>query len=868
MTLTVAAPTFEHHRDPLGIGTAAPRISWKTEAPAGWRQAGYELRFERGGDAIGFAPVGSADSVLVEWPDKPLNSRERVTVQVRVVGDDGTRSGWSEASFVEAGLLDPTDWVAYPVGAGWPEDPALDHRRPTLVRRDFTSRGPITSARLYATAHGLYEVEINGQRIGTDAMSPGWTPYRSKLRYYSYDVTESIVSGPNTIGAWLGDGWYRGRLGWYEGFTNLYGSDLSLLAQLEIRYEDGSTEVVATDDAWRAAPGPILHSGNYDGESYDARLELTGWSEPGFDASGWGRVVAAHRDPATLVAPDGPPVRCTEEVAPVAVLTTPGGKRVLDFGQNLVGRIRIRVSGEAGDRVTIRTAEVLQDGDVYTRPLRSAKSTDEYVLAGRAVEEWEPRFTFHGFRFAEVDGWPGDLDAAVADGALVARVYHTDMQRTGWFESSNPLVNQLHENVVRSMRGNFLDIPTDCPQRDERAGWTGDLQVFAPTASYLYDVSGMLTSWLEDVAIEQLPDGTVPWYVPVIPAHKMWSPIRPGAAWGDVATFTPWTLYERFGDVRILEAQYDSARMWVELVERLAGPDRLWNEGFQLGDWLDPAAPPHDPADARTDRYLVATAYFARSADRLSRMAGVLGRHEDRDRFAQLATEVRAAFAAEYLLPDGRMTSDAQTAYSLAIAFELLPESQLASAGTRLAELVEEADHRIATGFVGTPLVSDALTSTGHPDAAYALLLEEQAPSWLYAVKQGATTIWERWDSLLPDGTVNPGAMTSFNHYALGAVADWLHRVVAGLAPAEPGYRRIAFRPQPGGGLTSAAARHETPYGLASIDWRIAGQTMRVEVTVPTGTEATVELPGQPAVHVTSGTHSFECAIANANAAA
>jgi len=371
-------------------------------------------------------------------------------------------------------------------------------------------------------------------------------------------------------------------------------------------------------------------------------------------------------------------------------------------------------------------------------------------------------------------------------------------------------------------------------------------------------VSGMLSSWLKDVAIEQLPDGTVPWYVPVIPAHRMWTPIRPGAAWGDVATLTPWALYERFGDRGILEAQYESAKRWVERVERLAGDDRLWDEGFQLGDWLDPSAPPQDPADARTDRYLVATAYFARSAERLARMAEVLGRDADRDRFDRLAGQVREAFSRAYVLPDGRMTSDAQTAYSLAIAFELVPRAQRDVAGRRLAELVEEAGHRIATGFVGTPLVSDALTVTGHPDAAYSLLLEEEAPSWLYAVRQGGTTIWERWDSLLPDGTVNPGTMTSFNHYALGAVADWLHRVVAGIEAAAPGYRSIRFRPRPGGGLTHAAAQHETPYGRAAIAWRIEDGRLHVEVTVPTGSDAVVELPGQDPVTVGSGLHHFE----------
>ncbi|GAA4433540.1 glycoside hydrolase family 78 protein [Georgenia halophila] len=859
MTLAVTPPIFEHHREAFGIGTSTPRLSWKTAAPPGWEQAAYELRVERGGRLWRTpSPVRSPESVLVPWPVDPLHSRERATVSVRVLGADGTSSGWSEPAAVETGLLSACDWVAQAVGAAWEEDPDLDERRPSILRREFSASERLTSARLYVTAHGVFEMEINGRRIGDDAMAPGWTPYRDKLRYSTYDVTDAIAVGENAIGAWLGDGWYRGRLGWYGGFRNIYGHDLSLLAQLELRYADGSTQVVATDDTWRAAPSPILHTGNYDGECYDARLELTGWSEPGFDDAAWYRVVAAHRDPETLVAPAGPPVRCTEEVTPVEVLTTPSGARVLDLGQNLVGRLRIRLSGAAGDRVVIRTAEVLQEGEIYTRPLRTARSTDEYVVAGRGVEEWEPRFTFHGFRYAEITGWPGDLEAAVARGEIVARVYHTDMERTGWFSCSDPSVERLHQNVVWSMRGNFLDIPTDCPQRDERVGWTGDIQVFAPTASFLYDVSGMLESWLGDVAIEQLPDGTVPWYVPVIPAHRMWTPIRPGAAWGDVAALTPWALYERFGDAGLLGAQYASAKKWVELVERVAGPDRLWDEGFQLGDWLDPAAPPQDPADARTDRYLVATAYFARSADRVARMAEVLGLRDDAARFAKLSAEVRQAFAAAYVEPGGRMASDAQTAYSLAIAFELVPEDLRDFAGERLAELVEEAGHRIATGFVGTPLVCDALTATGHADAAYDLLLEERAPSWLYAVRQGATTIWERWDSLRPDGTVNPGTMTSFNHYALGAVADWLHRVVAGLEPAEPGYRRIRFRPQPGGGLTRASAEHETPYGRAAIAWRIDGETLHVEVTVPTGSAATVELPGGEPVAVSSGTHDFQ----------
>ncbi|WP_246121576.1 alpha-L-rhamnosidase [Pseudonocardia cypriaca] len=800
--------------------------------------------------------VLSAEQILVPWPEEPLASRERATVRVRVQGTDRSWSMWSPETEIETGLLEPSGWVARPVGGAWPEDLDSDDRRPALVRRAFDVTGGIVSARVYASAHGLYELEINGTRVGDDVLSPGWTVYPKRLRYYTYDVTGLLRAGENVIGGWLGDGWYRGRLGWRGGFRNLFGSDLSLIAQLEIRYADGRTQTVATDADWLAATGPIVRTGNYDGEDYDARDERPGWSSPGLDPAGWTPVAVRDRDPATLVAPTGPPVRCTEEIAPVAVLTTPSGKRVLDFGQNLVGRLRIRVHGERGAKVVIRTAEVLQDGELYQRPLRDARSTDTYVLAGRpGGEEWEPRFTFHGFRYAEVEG-PADLDA-------IARVLHSDLERTGWFTCSDPLLERLHENVVWSMRGNFVDIPTDCPQRDERVGWTGDLQVFAPTAAFLFDVTGMLSSWLQDVAAEQLPDGTVPWYVPVIPAHEVWTPIRPGAAWGDVATLTPWVLYERTGDSGLLEAQYGSARAWVDLVDRLAGEDHLWDSGFQLGDWLDPSAPPDDPAAGQTDKYLVATAYFAASSRAVARMATVLGREEDAAHYEKLADAVGEAFCAAYVLPDGRMVSDSQTAYSLAIGFDLLPsEDARAAAGARLAELVAAAGNRIATGFVGTPLVTDALSSTGELATAYDLLLGRECPSWLYPVTQGATTIWERWDSLLPDGRVNPGSMTSFNHYALGAVADWLHRVVAGLAPLAPGYCEVRFAPRPGGGLTRAAARHRSPYGMVGISWELVDGTLTVDTELPTGTTGVLDLDGEPPHALGPGKHRHTVTIA------
>ncbi|GGX76496.1 glycoside hydrolase family 78 protein [Streptomyces fructofermentans] len=868
MSTQPAPVTFEHLRDGLGIGVAEPRLTWHLPDGATTQDA-YELEVHRDGHVHRTGRTPGTGHILVPWPAPALSSRERATVRVRVWTDRSTEpSPWSDPGTVEAGLLRADDWTAVPVGPAWDQDPDTD-RRPARVRTDFTLRAPVARARLYVTAHGLYEAEINGRRVGDDTLSPGWTVYGQRLRYYTYDVTDHLAEGPNTIGAWLGDGWYRGHIGFDGGHRNLYGTDQSLLAQLEVTHTDGTTTVVATDPSWQAAPSPILFTGLYEGETYDARLNDPSWSTPrhGTDdhhGTTWTAVATAARDPRTLVAPQGPPVRCTQEIHPVEVSTTADGRHLLDFGQNLVGRLRITVDGPAGTTVTLRHAEVLQNGELATRPLRDAHSTDTYVLNGTGTQTWEPRFTLHGFRHAEVTGWPGEL----RHGAIVARVHHTDMRRTGWFECSDPMVTRLHENVVWSMRGNFVDIPTDCPQRDERLGWTGDIQVFAPTAGFLYDCAGMLDSWLADVAAEQLPDGTIPWYVPVIPGGPQWTPVKPGAAWGDVSTLTPWVLYRRFGDLELLRRHFPMGRAWVDLMARLSGDSRLWDTGHQLGDWLDPNAPPEDPAASRTDRHLVATAYFAWSARHVHWSARELGLTEVADEYARLADEVAEAFRARYVLPGGRMSSDTPTAYAVALAFGLLPDAaQRSHAGDRLAELVLADDARIATGFVGTPLICDALTDAGHLDVAYRLLTQTECPSWLYPVTMGATTIWERWDSLRPDGTLNPGGMTSFNHYALGAVADWMHRVVAGLEPTSPGYRTLRFRPRPGGGITWARARHETPYGTAAVSWERTAAGLSVHVTVPSGCEGVVELPGHAPRTVGPGEHHLDTAALDRTAA-
>lgn len=846
----------------FGIGSAAPALSWRalTELPA-WQQQRYQLELQIAGQpTVRSDEIESSESAFVDWPFASLPSRQQLALRVRIWGKDGSASDWSEPLAIETGLLVPADWSARFISPDWDEDIGAPQPAP-LLRHGFQVGAGLVQARLYVSALGCYEANLNGKVVGDEVLAPGWTSYSHRLRYQTHDVTAQMREGENVLAARLGDGWYRGRLGFSGGSRNHFGERLALLAQLELRYADGRIERVISDADWRASTGGLRSSDIYDGERYDARLEPAGWLQPGFDARGWVGVRLLERDLSTLVAPDGPPMRRIETRRPIAITTSPSGKTILDFGQNLVGWLRLSgMQGPRGREITLRHAEVLQDGELCTEPLRHAASTDRYVLSGEgASETWEPRFTFHGFRYAQIDGWPGELSTDQVEAVVV----HSDMERSGWFECSDPLVNQLHENAVWSMRGNFLDVPTDCPQRDERLGWTGDLQVFAPTAAFLYDVNGFLGSWLQDLAAEQKAKKVVPFVVPDV--TRMPNP--PSAAWGDAASMVPWVLYERSGDKDVLKRQYPSMKAWVEQVADVAGEAGLWNRGYQFGDWLDPTAPHDNPSASKTHPHVLATAHLVRSARVTARAARLLGLDEDAQHFEALVTRVTAAFRDQYVAPNGWIIGDSITSYAMALVFDLLDERQRRGAGARMVELVAESRFRIATGFVGTPLICDALVQAGATDTAYKLLMQRECPSWLYPVTQGATTIWERWDSLMPNGRVNPGGMTSFNHYAFGAVADWLHRSVAGLAPSEPGYRRLRVEPLPGGGLTLAQASHLTPYGRASVAWRLEGAELVVDVVVPPNCHADVRLPGQAAAEVGSGQHHWRVPFAVASRA-
>ena len=848
----------EYLADALGSDAAHPRLSWKLRGAArGTMQEAYQVQVARSeadlarGVRLAWdsGRIPSDQSVFVAYAGAPLGSRTRYVWRVRVWSTGGGPSAWSPVGWWETGLLRPSDWTARWIGPPPSPDDTLPSPSP-LLRRGFQVRGAVATARVYATSLGLYELHLNGRRVGDALFAPGWTSYHHRLQYQTYDVTALLRPGANAIGAVLGDGWYRGYLA-FDGRRGLYGSRLALLLQLEIRYRDGRTERVASGPDWKTATGPILTSDIYRGETYDARRERPGWDAPSYDDRDWAAVALLDPPAAALVASVSPPVRRVQGLRPVAIGRTPAGEALFDLGQNFTGWVRLTVRGTAGTVVTLRHGEVLdRDGALYTANLRGAPQTDRYILKGEGVERWEPHFTFHGFRYVAVSGLPAAPDTGTVTGVALS----SDLAPTGTFETSDTLLNRLQHNIVWGQRGNFLDVPTDCPQRDERLGWTGDAQVFARTAAFNRDVAGFFAKWLADLAADQLPGGSVPVVIPnVLRADSVHN--AGTAGWADAAVVVPWTIYRAYADRGLLERQYPSMRAWVEFTRRRAGPDLVVRPGWQYGDWLafhsDDAAYP----GATTGTDLIATAYLAHAADLLARSAAALGRDEDTARYGGLSRAVRAAFRREFVTAAGRVGENTQTAYALAIAFDLLPDSLVRVAGERLAADVRFHGTHLTTGFLGTPVLLDALTATGHADVAFALLVQRSYPSWLYPLTRGATTMWERWDGIRPDGTFEDPSMNSFNHYAFGAVGDWMYRTIGGIDqdPDVPGYRRSRIAPRPGAGLSSARASLETPYGTLASAWRLDGERFLLDVTVPPNTTAAVRLWGTSLDRVREG---------------
>ncbi|KAH8786724.1 bacterial alpha-L-rhamnosidase-domain-containing protein [Hyaloscypha sp. PMI_1271] len=888
---TISKPTFEHHHSGLGLSKPKPRVSWRflttvSQDPVqDWVQTAYELEITSPSTGtVAVHHVDSEQSVLVPWPAAALSSREAVTVRVRCQGkkqEDGTRNvtswtEWSEPATAEAAFLQRSDWKASFITSSkrFGDGPL----QPVRFRKDFSippEHKTSFKARLYITSLGVRDAYINGKPVSDVCLAPGWTSYKHRLNYSVYDVT-SLLSpeGTNTICAEVGEGWYATRLGFKAGKRFWYGEELGLLAQLEIASRKATPIFeVLSDDSWLCGPSSIRSSELYDGEAIDIRLEQLDWSSSGGSMRLSGKIKILPWTSANLVSPDAPPVRVTESRSPVEIFLSRSGKVILDFGQNLVGKLHVKsVHLPKGAQLSFRHAEVMEHGELGVRPLRFAKAIDTITGSGETIRDWTPRFTFHGFRYVQVDGWPS-ASGQPQNEEILALVMHSDLKRRGLFNCSNASVNQLHKNVVWSMRGNFLSIPTDCPQRDERLGWTGDIQVFCPSASYLFDTTGMLGNWLEDVAAEQLEDwrGGIPGLVcpDVLPPH--W-PHIPQAVWDDVTILTPNDLYQYSADTDLLERQFVSMQTWLDKgVDR--GDDGLWNpDQWQLSDWLDPTAPPDDPGSSRTDDVMVADAYLVHVTGVFAHICAKLRKNLLSAKYAADAARLRALFQHKYITPHGNLMSNSQTGVALAIQFDLYATAaHRFVAANSLKKLVRRARFNIATGFAGTPVILHALTTSKLPQIAYRMLLEKSCPSWLYPITMGATTIWERWDSMLPDGTINPGQMTSFNHYALGAVADWLHGSVGGISPLEPGWKVVKVRPVPGGNLTSAEVSFDGPYGLVSCAWKLEenGTRFVMSLVVPPNSTAVVTLPSElsasvsdeeePSRQVGSGSHRFVC---------
>ena len=845
----------EYLTNPLGIDMPRPRLSWRiTSTERNTMQAAYHIQVSRGVQLVWDSGRIAADSsVFVTYAGPRLESRTRYSWRVRVWDGKGRPSVWSQPGSWETGLLQRSDWTATWIGTARSENDSLPGPAP-MMRRAFRLNGAVANARIYASSLGLYELHLNGQRVGNQFFTPGWTSYHHRLQYQTYDVTNLLRAGDNALGAILGDGWYRGQLG-FSGRRNVYGKRAGLLVQLEIRYRDGRTERIVSDSQWKTATGPILASDIYGGETYDARQEQPGWDRGAFDDRRW--APADHMDfpESRLLAPESSPVRRIRELRPVAIRRAPSGETVFDLGQNFTGWARLKVRGPAGATVTLRFAEVLdREGNLYTANLRLASQTDRYTLKGGGEEVYEPHFTFHGFRYVGVARLPAPADSSTITGVVVS----SDLPQTGTFETSDSLLNRLQQNIVWGQRSNFLDVPTDCPQRDERLGWTGDAQVFSATAAFNMDVSGFFSKWLGDVAADQDKSGALPWVIPdVLGADS--TNASGTAGWSDAAVIVPWTMYVAYGDRSLLARQYPSMRAWVEFEHRRAGTDLVWQPGWQFGDWLalhsdDPSYP-----GATTNTDFIATAYFAHSTDLVARAARALGNTSDAERYDALFRDVRAAFNREFVSASGRVGENTQTAYALAIAFDLLPDSLVQVASDRLAADVRRRDMHLTTGFLGTPQLLPVLSATGHLDVAYGLLLQKSYPSWLYPITRGATTMWERWDGIRPDSSFEDAGMNSFNHYAFGAVGDWMYRTIGGISldPHAPGAKHVRIAPHPGGGLTYARASLETLYGTLSSAWRQDGQRFVLNVTVPPNTTADVVLPGTT-VPVTVGSGNYE----------
>ena len=836
----------EGFTNPIGFYNNSPAFSWKL--PVGIQaQSAYSISVAGSPDLLPEKAdlwrsdkMESNQSICVKYQGKKLTSRQKVYWQVKFWDTEGNESKWSEKAFFELGLLNNKDWTAKWINL--PNQKAAEIQEigrnvhpVQYLRKTINLKDDIEKARLYITAKGLFRAHINGKQVGDDALTPGWTPYQKRIETLTYDVESNLAEGNNTIGIELAEGWHSGRL-IFRGYAAV---SPQVIAQLEVNYKNGVNEIFVTDASWTGTvDGPIRYSSLYDGESYDANFEMPGWSRPDFDDADWSEVAEEVVSAEVELVPKRHNAVSTKISLSTQAISEPTkGNFVFDLGQNMAGILKINIPVKKGQKVQIRFAEMLQqNGEIYTRNYRSAVSTDFYMPTKDGIIEWQPGFTFHGFRYVELSGF--DKNYTPEKTWVTGLVQYSDFDLAGTFSSSHEKLNQLQSNIEWGLRSNFLDIPTDCPQRDERAGWTGDAQVFIPTSFFIADAHSFWSSWMQSVRDDQRDNGSIPIVVPDIDGRRV------SSGWGDAATVIPWEIYLRTGDLRILEDSYKSMLGWIKYYRSVS--ENHIPAMFTYGDWLQPFSEhPTDERKGETDEKFINTAYYARSVNLTLQTAKVLGLNDDVSMLESWLKEVKTAFQNEFFNVDGSVSKgkSTQTAYLMAIGFNLLTPEMEKKAIPHLLSEIEKADNHLRTGFLGTPLLAPVLEKIGRTDLMFEMLFKETYPSWFYSINQGATTMWERWNSYTKKDGFNKGGMNSFNHYAYGAIGQFMYERIAGIKPVKPGYKEILISPVPGGPLTSARASYKSPYGEISSAWKVENGVFELKATVPPNTTAKIVIP-------------------------
>ena len=858
----------ENRTNPIGIDNLTPNFTWiLTSSKRNVRQSAFQIQvsqnkiLSKSNIFWDSGKVQSEQSVHIMYSGPKLLSSKKYYWRVRVWDQNGTASKWSVINTWQMGLLNTTDWQA-----DWIEvnsETNIDRSSP-LFRSEFKIAKKIESATANITSHGLYLAYINGKKIGNAYFTPGWTSYNKRLQYQTYDVTKLLQQGNNAIGAILGSGWYRGPIAWGNN-TDRYGKNLALLLQVKVNYTDGTSEIIGTNKNWKTSTGDIVSSRIYQGEVIDARKEKIGWDLPGYNDKDWNFVKVEAHDKSILVATENEPIKKHETFNPIEVFTTPQGDQVLDFGQNLVGFVQVKIKGKKGDKIILNHAEVLdKNGNFYTDNLRAATQENTYILNGEGEEVFEPHFSWQGFRYVRVKG----ISGAINPENFIATAIYSDMKKTGSFTTSNDLINKLQHNIEWGQKGNFLDVPTDCPQRDERLGWTGDAQVFFNTAAFNMQVDNFFTKWMKDLEADQLKDGSVTNVVPNVLGEINESG---SAGWADAATIIPWNMYLNFGDKTILENQYKSMEAWLNYIDNIS-VNNLWESGRQFGDWLYYI--PEDANDKRsalTDNFFIAQCFYANSIQIMIQTSQLLDKPDAVKKYTTLLKNVKKAFLNKYTTPNGGLTSNSQTAYVLALHFNMLPESLREQAAKRLADNIKSYNYHLTTGFLGTPYLCHVLTKFGYHDLAYTLLMQKTYPSWLYPVTQGATTIWERWDGQKPNGDFQDPGMNSFNHYAYGAIGDWMYKTLGGINSSSEkdgvGYKNIILKPHINNKLVSKSedkqsedeqltmvkTNLDTYYGTISSHWKKNDNQFSMDFKIPVNTTAELHIPTNDVEKITEG---------------